>query len=47
MTDKKKCEECGKRGGRVMIDPYQKELFGEEVLMRLHKWCAQSRRDEI
>lgn len=42
-----KCEECGKRGGKVQVDPYRLELFGESVNMRLHERCAQSRADEI
>lgn len=47
MADEKKCEECGKPGGRVVIDPYREELFGEKVQMRLHKECVQARREEI
>lgn len=47
MAEKKNCEHCGKPGGRVVIDPYQKEVFGEEVKMRLHENCLQSRIEGI
>jgi hypothetical protein len=48
MADEKKvCEHCGKPGGRVIIDPYQKEINGEEVKMRLHKQCEQERINDV
>lgn len=44
---KKVCDGCGKPGGRVVIDPYREELYGEKIKMRLHKQCEQERRDDI
>jgi len=42
----KNCVQCGKPGGRVVIDPYVLELYDERVKVRLHDSCAQARVDE-
>lgn len=45
--DKPRCMWCNKPGGRLVIDPYQEELYGVKVKVRLHKQCLQERREEI
>lgn len=42
----KNCVQCGKRGGRVVVDPYVKEIYNEDVKVRLHDACVQDRVDE-
>ncbi len=41
------CDACGEPGGRLRVDPYQLELYGERVVMRLHSHCYQERCDDI
>lgn len=45
--EKPKCDHCGEPGGRVVIDPYSQELFGEKIRMRLHPNCEQMRREDV
>ena len=48
MTDEKKvCQHCGEPGGRLVMDPYQKAVYDERVIMRLHAECADRRRKDI
>jgi len=42
-----KCIQCGEKGGRRRVDPYQLELYGERVVVRLHDRCVGLRCDEI
>ncbi len=46
-NDKKICEHCGKRGGRVRIDPWDAEINDKQTKMRLHEECAQERADDV
>lgn len=45
--EKELCESCEERPGKLMIDPYREELFGEKVQMRLCEQCKQDRIDDI
>jgi len=45
--DEKKCIQCGEKGGRRRVDPYQLELYGTRVVVRLHDRCVRDRCDEI
>jgi len=45
--DEKTCDFCGKRGGRLMLSPYEQDVQDRQVTVRLHKACADAEAQEI
>lgn len=45
--DALRCDLCGKPGGRLVIEPYELELNGRKIKIRMCTNCLESRKDEI